>query len=148
MKAKIETLGTGESVHIDSPVDVVRANIQSITGRFRVIRESSTSCVVFRIGEFEKSLRQLTLEVIRDLGVFDVARIDGDIQYIRSIVSRYNNEHDRAMKINKINGVATLSENFMARPKITQKEYDEIVVDFDQKLELLRSRIIKDPDDL
>ena len=85
------------------------------------------------IDENEISLRKQIINAINGLGVFDSARIDGDVQYIRSIVSRYNAEHGRAVKVNKIMGVATLSENVMNRKKITPDEFEEIRIDFETK---------------
>ena len=141
MKNQIENLEIGASVRLELPVDDVRNMARMITGRFRFIRESNDSCLVIRIEENEKSLRKTVIDAIESMVVFDVQRIHGDIQYIRSIVSRYNNEHGRAVKVNKIQGVATLTENVMARMEISAAEFEQIEIDFNQKLEILRGRI-------
>jgi len=143
MKNEIEQLNVGQSRKFHHSADEVRPIAKNCNGRFRVIKESTTTCIVICIDENEISLRKQIIDSIEGLGVFDSARIDGDIQYIRSVVSRYNNKHGRAIKVNKINGVATLSENIMARKKITPDEFEQIRIDFDAKLELLRGRIIK-----
>jgi len=142
MKTQIENIKIGHSIVLDNAADEVRPITRTCRGRFRVIKSSSHSCVVIRIDENDISLRKTITDAMESLGVFDSARINGEIQYIRSVVSRYNNEHDRAFKVNKINGVATLSENIMARKKITPDEFDQIEMDFNKKLELLRTRIV------
>lgn len=143
MKNEIEQLPVGKSRKYQIPADEMRSITRNCRGRFRVIKESNQSCIVIRIDELEISLRQQIFNAIESLGVFDSKRIDGDIQYIRSIVSRYNNKHGRAIKVNKIHGVATLSENVMARKHITPDEFDQIRIDFENKLEMLRERIVK-----
>jgi hypothetical protein len=143
MKQSIDQIEIGKSIIIQAPADEVRPITRTCHGRFRVIKQSSNSCVVIRIDENDISLRKEITDAIESLGVFDSARIHGEIQYIRSVVSRYNNENDRAIKVNKINGVATLSENVMARKKITADEFEQIEIDFNTKLELLRTRIMQ-----
>ena len=141
MKTEIEQLKINQSIKLNASSDEVRPITRNCRGRFRVIKESLKTCIVIRIDENDISLRKQTIDAIESMGVFDAKRIDGDIQYIRSIVSRYNHENGREVKVNKINGVATLSENVMARKKITTDEFNEIKEDFEQKLELLRARI-------
>lgn len=142
IKEEIEQLPIGKSRKYQMAADEMRPITRNCRGRFRVIKESNNTCIVIRIDENDVSLRQQIINAIESLGVFDSARIEGEIQYIRSIVSRYNNEHGRAIKVNKIHGVATLSENVMARKKITPDEFDQIRIDFENKLEMLRGRIV------
>lgn len=143
MKKEIEQLNVGQSRKFHHPADVVRPVAKKCNGRFRVIKESNNTCIVICIDESEISLRKQITNAIESLGVFDSARINGDVQYIRSIVSRYNAKHGRAVKVNKIHGVATLSENVMARRQITPDEFEQIRMDFENKLELLRGRIVE-----
>jgi len=142
MKTEIEQLSIGKSRKFHAAADEVRPITRNCRGRFRVIKESNATCIVIRIDENDISLRKEVMTAIETLGVFDSARIDGDIQYIRSIVSRYNKEHGRAIKVNKIHGMATLSENVMARKEITADEFEQIRIDFENKLEMLRGRIV------
>lgn len=144
MKKRIEDLEIGKADTLEIVSAEARKICKRINGKFRVITTGSNSCIVWRLDPGVESLHVTVMEAIDGLGVFDSQRIDGDVQYIRSIVSRFNNKNDREIRVNKVNGVATISEFVMARKEITKDEFNEIKVDFDTKLEILRGRIVDD----
>lgn len=144
MMQEITQLQVGESVKLTGDIAKIRQVCTRLEHKYKVVKINVDTCLVVRVDIDIKGLKQTILDGIDSMKAFQEIPVRGNIGYIRTIVSAFNKESDRAVKVSKRGNDAVLTEDIMERSGITQSEYDIIASDFESKLLILEEKIVVD----
>jgi len=139
---EIQDLEIGASIKINGDIPKIRQVCTRLPNKYKVVQVTAESCLVVRVELDVKGLKEKVLEGIATMPLFGELVIHGNISYVRTIVSTFNTENNRAVKVSKRRTVAILTEDIMTRPSITTDEFNAIELDFEEKLTILEAKIV------
>lgn len=124
----LKSLEINQSISIDSPRYEVEPILEDLDGFFDIIYSDKAMCVVLRMAHEKKSIAQRVVDEINSLTIFQEKEVQGNLGYIRSIVSAFNKENDRSVKVIKRKNAIFITEDFMNRESITLDEFRALEV--------------------
>ena len=145
-KQQLETikgLEIGESISISASRRDVEHELKSLDGFFDVVYADKTFSVVVRLSSEKQSIVKRVTAEIESLTIFQEKEIEGDLGYIRSLVSKFNTKNGRNVKVVKRGSKHKITEDFMNRKSITSAEYEILC----ERLEKIRTTFEKRCDD-
>lgn len=142
MQEEIEILEIGQSIKMNGNIPKIRQICTRLDNKYKVVKINDQTCLVVRVEPDTKGLKETTLTAIDNMKPFDEIVVRGNIAYIRTIVSAYNKEHSTFIKVSKRGLTAVLNEDILDRKSITEEEYSDIELDFENQLMLIKEKVV------
>lgn len=129
----------------DSPITLqgIKKDILAVTNQlpatYIVTKVSYDKCVVVMI-EGESSFTQQLYKDIESIPPFGSKDFEfSSVEYVRSLISKYNKDNGRAFKVSHREGVTTICEPFDQIESIDAGREEEFRIEFDR---LLNSKLM------
>lgn len=135
IKTLLNGLNVNDSISILSDKSYINGVINVLDHNFKVMTISKGIYSVARIADTKHKKTIDLLKSIDKLNYFNTIPIDGDIAYIRSLVSKYNLTNGTKIKVRKQDQNAVIYKNVREIEKpITRIEMNEIKSDLNEIL--------------
>lgn len=142
MSEQIQDLKIGESIKFTGHIPQIRQTCTRLENKYKVVKINNETCLVVRVEPDTKGLKELVVTSIQNMDPFENVKINGNIGYIRTIVSQFNKANNRIVKVSKQGNLAVLNEDIMERESITQGEFDAIEIFSTERLATLLSMVV------
>lgn len=142
MSEQIQKLNIGESINLTGPIPQIRQTCTRLENKYKVVKINEDVCLVVRVEPDTKGLKELVITSIENMDPFENVKINGNIGYIRTIVSQFNKANKRIVKVSKQGNLAILNEDIMERESITQDEFNAIEIFSTERLGVLLSMVV------
>lgn len=141
LKSVFTTLNAGESFPVTAEPHVIERLSHTLEGfKAQPVRNSKNGYIITKQ---VPSVRQAILNACRQCG-FDEVRLDtkgAPMQYVRNLVSLYNRQSGRSVRVRSRLGAVYLCDDIEARETITESEYRDYEAKMYRRLEELAAKV-------
>lgn len=109
----VSSLEIGKGVHIIADKPTVKECLADVGYAFKILKISEEIYHVIRLEDDAFNKKHTIHQAIKSLGYFKPIEIDDKPEYIRSVVSAYNEKHGTIVRVRSYRGKVTLYKNII-----------------------------------
>lgn len=135
IKTLLSGLNIHDSINILSEKDIINGIINVLDHNYKVMKIDENIYCVARISDNKEKKTERIDSAISKLTSFNSVNVDGDVAYIRSLVSMFNRRNNDFVKVRKNGNKAELYRNrVMFKNPITLNEMNAIKAELHEML--------------
>jgi hypothetical protein len=120
---KINELNAGDFTEINASMHDVKKICRNLGLNYKVLFLDKKACLVIRPHKVHESLKNQIIDICNKINFLDEIQIQANYGHVRNIVSIFNKDHNRKVKVKTKSGEVIIYENFLSRESISQSEF-------------------------